>query len=32
MDHYGVKMKIKDLNPDLLEVLKKFKVNDKLGL
>ncbi|EMN01845.1 hypothetical protein LEP1GSC021_1633 [Leptospira noguchii str. 1993005606] len=32
MDHYGVKMKIKDLNPDLLEVLKKFKVDDKLGL
>ncbi|EJO70479.1 MULTISPECIES: STAS domain-containing protein [Leptospira] len=32
MDHYGVKMKIKDLSPDLLEVLKKFKVDDKLGL
>ncbi|EMJ90463.1 STAS domain-containing protein [Leptospira kirschneri] len=32
MDHYGVKMKIKNLSPDLLEVLKKFKVDDKLGL
>ncbi|ASV09738.1 anti-anti-sigma factor [Leptospira interrogans serovar Canicola] len=32
MDHYGVKMKIKHLSPDLLEVFKKFKVDDKLGL
>ncbi|EMN14515.1 STAS domain-containing protein [Leptospira borgpetersenii] len=32
MDHYGVKMKIKNLNPDLLEILKKFKVDGKLGL
>ncbi|MDI7174758.1 STAS domain-containing protein [Leptospira santarosai] len=32
MDHYGVKMKITNLNPDLLEILKKFKVDGKLGL
>ncbi|MCG6168179.1 anti-anti-sigma factor [Leptospira sp. FAT2] len=32
MDNYGVKMKIKNLSPDLLEVLKKFKVDGKLGL
>ncbi|EMJ93270.1 STAS domain-containing protein [Leptospira alstonii] len=32
LDNYGVKMKIKNLNPDLLEILKKFKVDGKLGL
>lgn len=32
MDNFGVKMKIKNLSPDLLEVLRKFKVDGKLGL
>ncbi|PJZ56667.1 anti-anti-sigma factor [Leptospira barantonii] len=32
MDNYGVKMRIKNLSADLLEVLKKFKVDGKLGL
>ncbi|MBM9575751.1 anti-anti-sigma factor [Leptospira sp. 201903070] len=32
MDNFGVKMKIKNLNPELLEVLKKFKVDGKLDL
>ncbi|MDV6237050.1 anti-anti-sigma factor [Leptospira ellisii] len=32
MDNYGVKMRIKNLSPDLLDVFKKFKVDGKLGL
>ncbi|XDD48827.1 STAS domain-containing protein [Leptospira sp. WS92.C1] len=32
MDNYGVKMRIKNLNANLLEVLKKFKVDGKLNL
>ncbi|TGK38601.1 STAS domain-containing protein [Leptospira gomenensis] len=32
LDNYGVRMRIKNLSPDLLDVFKKFKVDGKLGL